>query len=400
MEIDADAIARAIRLGEDSSNEFKSVARVEPDRNDVAKSIVAFANAGGGRIWYGIESDGSIGGTRDAAWRDRMQLLIDDVCAQRVVPAITCTHRRLEYRGEVLIVTEVPAFAPGRPFRTLDGRYYVRQGASARLATPEEVRHLSLSAIAAAVLPDEASVAGTGESDLDFEKLSAFHQAVYQSALSDDPSERSRLLRNLRIVAADGALTVMGTLCFAKDPQARFLLGYVTCAREPGVEPGSFDTIDRKDFRGTLERQIRDTEDWIARMLPSPAVVRAFEAEGPMPALPLEAVREIVRNAVAHRDYSIRSQILVTLYDDRLEITSPGLLLNTLTLDAIRTGAVHVERNPLVCSVLAKWGLMTERGTGVLRAIAAMRRRHLPEPEFEVRGPTFHVTLRLRPKER
>lgn len=389
-------IDRALRLGEDSHNEFKSVRRGPLEPKDIAKAVVAFANAGGGRIWFGVEPDGSVSGAGGLAERDALQLRIDEACATGVVPPLTCTHRRTEHGGVVLIVTEVPAFAPGRPFRTADGRHYVRQGASARLATPEEQRSLTLSAAASGMVPDEAPVPGTSVEDLDDAKFREFHRTVWDTLPPDDPAERGRLLRNLRIACGDGSLSLMGVLCFAKDPQARFLLAYVTCARELGTTLGGGPMADRKDFRGTLERQIRDAEDWIDAVLPAPSEVREFESERPEPVLPRVAVREIVRNAVAHRDYSVPGQILVTVFDDRLEVVSPGRLLNSLSVDAIRTGAVHVERNPLVCSVLARWGMMTERGTGVLRATAAMRRRGLPDPEFDVRGPSFAVTLRWR----
>ena len=113
-------------------------------------------------------------------------------------------------------------------------------------------------------------------------------------------------------------------------------------------------------------------------------------------ALPLEAVREAVRNAVVHRDYAVYAQINLTVYDDRLEVVSPGRLLNSVTVEAMKQGAVHLVRNPLITTVLAKRRLMTEQGTGVWRMMKLMEQRGLPPPEIEERGPSLMVTLRMK----
>ena len=112
--------------------------------------------------------------------------------------------------------------------------------------------------------------------------------------------------------------------------------------------------------------------------------------------LPLEAVREAVRNAVVHRDYAVYAQINITVYDDRLEVVSPGRLLNSVTVEAMKQGAVHLVRNPLIATVLAKRRLMTEQGTGVWRMMKVMQQWGLPAPEIEERGPSLMVTLRMK----
>lgn len=188
----------------------------------------------------------------------------------------------------------------------------------------------------------------------------------------------------------------MGLLCFGKDPQRHLPWARVTAVRNPGTEVG-LDVLDRKEFGGTIERQLHAAEEFVMRHLAAPVRIRGFEPETPEYALPLEAVREAVRNAVAHRDYAVTAQILITMYDDRLEIVSAGRLLNSMTIDAMKLG-VHAERNPLIASFLAKRHLITERGTGVPRMLKLMRQRDLPEPEFEERGPSLIVTLRMKPQ--
>ncbi len=394
MELTAEVVARVLRLGEDAENEFKSVSRSLPAPDDIAAAVVAFANSGSGRIWFGVESDGTVSGVGGRDESDRLLRLLDDVCQHNVVPPIACRHLKLEHDGRVLVVTEVRGYGPGRPYRTQKGVYYVRGGASRRIASPDDVRRLVLSATVTGLVPDEAPVEGTGINDLDLDGFARYFREVYGEAGVPEGAERELLLKNLRILSRDG-LSLMGLLCFGRDPQGHLPWARITAARNPGTDVG-LQLTDRKDFRGTLERQIEATEDFLEHHLTSPVEIRGFEPEAPQYVLPLEAVREAVRNAVVHRDYAVTAQIDVTLYDDRLEVVSPGRLLNAVTVEAMKLGAVHVERNPLVATVLAKRHLISERGTGVRRMVVLMRQRGLPEPEIEERGPSLIVTLRTK----
>jgi ATP-dependent DNA helicase RecG len=387
-----EAIAQTLELGEDSANEFKSVARSEPAADDLAAAVVAFANTGGGRLWLGVENDGTVSGAGDRKRCDALIRRLDDVCQNNVVPPILCTLRKVEHGGKVLVVCAVPAYAPGRPYRTQRGVYYVRAGSSRRIAPPDEVKRLVLSATVSAALPDEAPVGGTSADDLDLAHLRDYYEKAYEEEFPSEANDTRRLLANLRVLNGD-QLSLMGLVCFGKDPQQRLPWARVTAVRSPGTDVG-LEVLDRKDFGGPIDVQISATEAFLVDHLRSPVTIRGFEPEAPEHALPLEAVREAVRNAVVHRDYSVTAQINVTLYDDRLEVVSPGRLLNSVTVEAMKLGAVHVERNPLIATVLAKRHLMTERGTGVRRMVRLMRQHGLPEPEIEERGPSLIVSLR------
>jgi ATP-dependent DNA helicase RecG len=399
MDLTADTIARALRLGEDSRNEFKSCRGGGPHADAITAAIVAFANSGGGRLWLGVEDDGTVSGTGGRDEADRLLQKLDNVCQNGVVPPIACSHVKVEHDGKLLIVTDVPGYAPSRPYRTSGGRYFVRGGASRRDASPDEVRRLVLSAVVQAQVPDEMPVRGTSVADLDDTTFTAYHRLVYGTAPEVEAEARERLLINLRILSPEG-LTLVGLLGFGRDPQRYLPWARVTAVRSPGTEVG-LEMLDRKDFGGTIDAQIAEAEAFLLLHLASPVSIRGFDPERSrgVPTehmLPLEAVREAVRNAVAHRDYAIPAQINLTLYDDRLEVVSPGRLLNSVTVEVLKLGAVHLERNPLVCTVLAKRGLMTERGSGVLRMMQLMRQHGLPEPEIEERGPSLIVTLRMR----
>jgi ATP-dependent DNA helicase RecG len=109
-------------------------------------------------------------------------------------------------------------------------------------------------------------------------------------------------------------------------------------------------------------------------------------------------LREAVVNAIVHRDYTIRSQIRIFVFDDRIEIMNPGRLPDTVTLDNILLG-IHVERNPILVTFLSRLGFVSRIGTGIPRMIRLMRQHGLPDPQFQIVDHEFRVVLRRVRKE-
>jgi len=145
-------------------------------------------------------------------------------------------------------------------------------------------------------------------------------------------------------------------------------------------------------LEGNLEEQIKAADTVLNLYLKTRVNIKGFENELE-PEIPKEVLREVVVNAVAHRDYHITSQIRIFIFDDRLEIMSPGKLPNGITLENIKLG-VHSERNPLIVSYLAKMGYMTQIGTGIVRMTRLLKEHTGKEPEFEERGQEFVVRIR------
>lgn len=112
--------------------------------------------------------------------------------------------------------------------------------------------------------------------------------------------------------------------------------------------------------------------------------------------LPPDALREVLVNACAHRDYTIQSPIRLFIFDDRVEIRSPGGLPNTITLEALPLG-VHVLRNPTLYNMLLRMGLVTDAGSGFPRMIARMRDWTGREPTWRLEGNEFVVALSRTP---
>jgi len=177
-----------------------------------------------------------------------------------------------------------------------------------------------------------------------------------------------------------------GLLLFGKNPQQHIPYAKITLAKFTGNEIG--DNFDKKDIEGKLVDQVANFEQVMKLYIQTTAVIKDFEKELHYE-IPLAVLRELIVNAIVHRDYHIKSQIRVFIFDNWIEIMSPGRLPNTITLENIRWGGIHAERNPILVSFLAKMGYMTQIGTGIIRVIRLLREHTDKEPDFEERGQDF-----------
>jgi ATP-dependent DNA helicase RecG len=222
--------------------------------------------------------------------------------------------------------------------------------------------------------------------DLDLAAFETYLKDIRQTYLLGDPE---RLLDNWSLTAG-GHPTVAGILLFGRRPQQHLPYAQINAARFPGSD-SSFDPLDRKDLGGRLLEVIDQAERFLDLHLPVPHEIRGFEAEQ-RPELPKEALREAIVNAVAHRDYTIRGPIRLFVFDDRIEIHTPGRPPNGIDADAMRSGA-HVVRNPWIYARLSDAGLVTRAGTGIRRLVRLVREATGREVGIEVRE--FEVLLML-----
>ena len=144
----------------------------------------------------------------------------------------------------------------------------------------------------------------------------------------------------------------------------------INAARFPG-DDSAVEPIDRKDQTGRLFDLIEDARRFLELHLAAPHEIAGFAPER-KPELPAEALREAIVNAVAHRDYTVPGPIRLFIFNDRVEIHTPGRAPNTVTEGAMRAG-VHVVRNPRIYTRLWDAGLVTGAGTGVRRIIRLIR---------------------------
>ncbi|MBI5244349.1 MAG: putative DNA binding domain-containing protein [Elusimicrobia bacterium] len=367
-----------IRLGEDARAEFKD-ARVHPD--DLAAAIVSFANTAGGEIIVGVADDRTLRGVADP---DQAVLRIDNICRQNVEPPLTnVTIEKHDLDGVTILVVQAPR-GPQRPYRTNKGVYYVRGAAGRRIATRQELLEIYQSA--GALYPDEMAVEDGSFADVDKEYLLSVSPELRELKGPD----LIRSLINMKVMFDAGHPTLAGLLCFGRDPQALRPYARITAIRHKGTTITE-DFLDRREIGGSLERQIREAQDFVRQNLPGSLAGQAL----PIHPFPAEAVDEAIINAAAHRDYFASAQARLFVFDDRVEVASPGKLLNSVTIELMRHGC-HMVRNPVVFSHLAKLRLATDAGRGIPTMMTLMRAKGLPEPEIEATGIDLRVLFRLR----
>lgn len=382
-------VEERLKLGEDSTNEFKGVAsgdyRIDP--HDMAKAIVSLANTRGGYVFLGFEDDGTVTGIGTVQQADSLMRQVTQVCLEKIHPSISCTLRKVAVRGLPILLVEVPALSPDRPYRA-GHVYYIRDANRSREATRDELIRLLQSAD---YHFDEQPVEGTTAGDLDRESARRFISDVYEGVRED--GDVDRYLRQLLCLDEEDRLTVVGVLFFAKDvtrwlPDAR-----ISAVRFAGTTM-SGDFADRREIQGRLPDQISEAIAFLERHVAAPARIDGWDRHDL--AIPPQVLREALLNAVTHRDYRMASQTRMFVFDDRVEVHNPGGLLNRLTIQSIRLGATQ-RRNTMVSTLLNRLGKRESIGLGIPEMFRLMREKGLPEPELQANGGFFDLVLRMRP---
>lgn len=248
---------------------------------------------------------------------------------------------------------------------------------------------------------ESAPVPGASFADLDETKVATYLAALEEE--SDDRTNNSDALEDrlaalglVRYGATAGELvpTTAALLLFGRQP-ARFLpQTSVKLAHFRGTEIDG-PILDRKEVFGTLDKLIEDTARFVSNNMRIPARIEGLYRED-MPEYPLVAVREAITNALAHRDYAISGQkIAVRVFDDRLEVESPGGLAGPVTLENL--GQKRYSRNPLLARVMYELRLVEEMGTGIRRMRRALAEIGSPPPRFDADITSFTAILPARP---
>jgi len=369
--------------GENGRTELKSARPDLPDRRVIAKALVAFANSGGGDLFVGVENDGTITGVDDV---DAAQRFVAQVARDSCNPPLRINLSVLAFADGSVLQVGVPGHLPERPFRG-DSRFFVRDGAMSREATSEELKSLLISGSTAHF--DEQAVPRATRADLD--PVLVAELAAHLPSRGKVPEET--LLRAFRAIADDGAPTLAGILMLCAEPQLFLVDAYVTAVRFRG-NVMSRDLVDRKELRGTVVHQLESAIAFLELHTPasssSASGTRRVERR-----VPSDVWREVVANALAHRDYSVPAQVRVFVFDDRVEVINPGGLLNHMTIDSVRLGGVTQRRNPYLANMLQRLGYREGLGIGVVQMIRELTDAGYPEPEFEVRSGEMRVTVRL-----
>lgn len=344
-----------IFLGEDTALELKSVRfkgeRVSsPNRDDLADEMAAIANTRDGAVVFGVDDK-----TREIEGIpvERLGLverLVFEVCNESIRPPVMFRSFRIELPDSAgamrpILKVEVPRslFVHESP-----GGYYFRQGSSKRKMPPDYLARLFQQRSQARLIRfEEQPVPGTSPGDL------AENLWRRYTARSPEPAEAVLLKRNLLSKEENGEMrcSVAGVLLCNERPERFLPSAYIEAVRYRGTRQDSNFQVDAQKICGPLDAQINQAMAFLNRNQAIRATKSPHRVE--IPQFSERAVFEAVVNAVAHRDYAVSgSKIRFFIFDDRLEIYSPGALPNTVTVDNIALR--QATRNELITSLLAE----------------------------------------------
>ena len=366
-----DDLARRIRLGEDSTLEFKRVllsgSRVTgPERRDFADELASMANGWGGTVMLGIDdaSGDVLGIPIDRL--DAVETWAREICNDSLHPPLDVAIRKMELPDTTgSLVAVIRMDVPRSLFvHRSPGGYFRRIGSSKREMSPEMLARLFQERSQSRVIRfDESIVPGTTLGDLDYELTRRFLRR--SSEMTEDE------LRKLRVAAADELdflrLTVAGVLLCTRTPGNWLPHAQIQAVSYAGERTDVNYQTDARDFIGPLDSQVMEALHFVNRNMLVSASKEVARAEHPQ--FSERAVFEALVNAVAHRDYSMAgARVRLHIFRNRIELYVPGSLANTLTPDSMHLR--QYSRNELIVSLMARCSVPSD---------AAIDRTHMME---------------------
>jgi ATP-dependent DNA helicase RecG len=348
----------------------------------LAEEIVAFANADGGEIWLGVEDDRQITGISRSYEEDVM-----NICREGVIPPLKPSYQQIEISGVFIACITIPK-GVDRPYYTSKNRYLIRVGSTKRIASREEL--IRLFQASGLFHYDLIEIDQAKMVQLDLSAISAYFSRYQISFENENEEEKIRLLTASDILGVNGRPTVGGNLVFGINPGKNMPQSGIAFAHFAGNEIGA-ELLDKKSFEGSLPRQVDNALSAIKANMLIPSTIQGtkrIEQEH----YPDKVFRELLVNAVVHRNYSIiGSQSRVFMFDDRIEFRSPGRLPNTVSIEKLAVGT-SFSRNPLIVRLMENLNYMDKLGRG-LPMVCQEAKRLKTEVEFKESGEEFQVIL-------
>lgn len=380
-----------ITQGESKVLEFKETL---PESKKYIKTILAFANTSGGQLLIGVRDDKTIIGVEpDEAIRmmDRISNAISDLCEPMIMPNIYLTS----LEGKTIIVVEVypskntPHFIKGEG---MENGTYIRVGATTRVADSTKLQELQMQG--KHVSYDKVIYRGEAVQQEDIEELCATINTYRKNYCSIHeltkalPDVTLQSLINWDILQKVGD-TLVPTNAYMLLIGKGFPFSKIQCATFKGETRSIF--INKKEYRGSLFEQVEAAYEFMIANLKIGAEINGLIRRD-IYEIPLNVLREILLNASVHRNFLMNSCIQVSIFDDRLEVTSPGSLYGGLTLEQALEGT-SVLRNSGIAEVFAQAKLIESWGTGLQRIVQGCIEHGLPKPEFFESNTSFRIVI-------
>ncbi len=360
--MDEISLRQEILKGEDNRRQFK---REVTNGLAIASEIAAFLNAAGGQIFVGVERDGAIRGLSNQQIEELNQL-ISNAITQSIQPPVGVETENVSTSDGTVLVISIDD-GPDKPYQTSDGYFWVKRGSDKRRVNSRtELKRMFQTGHD--VYAETRPVPGATLATLDADAYARFYTEKYGRAVPEDDALLERELTASRLMH-NGLLTTAGVLLFCRQPERLVPAFCVKAVWYKGNDRAGTEFRVSDRFDGTLREQYEKGMAFLRRWnsrVPDGGSFNTSRAE-----IPEYVFEELLTNALVHRDYFIDDSVKLFIFDDRIEIRSPGRLPNSLTVEAIRHG-IRRDRNPVLVSfaydVLNYRGL----GSGMLRVLSVI----------------------------
>ena len=381
-----DDILKQINAGEVSGVQFKE--RIL-DKYDIACELVAFSNSHGGKLVVGIkDKTGEINALSYSEVQETTNLL-SDIASENVVPSILIKIDTVEVEDGNLVVATVKE-GLNKPYHDNKGIVWVKNGADKRKVF-DNAELAEMMTDCGSFAPDEAGVRDATVNDLDATTIkqflgNRFERVLEKKGLTGDAFNEAsldmicsaiakghdceKILRNLRFIRPDGSLTVAAMLLFGKYTQRWLPMMTAKCICFAGNSVGSKvfrDKVNDADMEGNLLHQYETIMDFFTRNLHNVQVEDEFNSMGKLE-IPYTSLVEFTVNSLVHRSLNMKAPVRIFIFDNRVEIHSPGALPNGLTIDDIKAGT-SMPRNMFLFNNAIYLLPYTGVGSGITRAL-------------------------------
>ena len=381
-----DDILKQIKAGEVSGVQFKE--RIL-DKYDIACELVAFSNSHGGKLVIGIkDKTGEINAMSYSEVQETTNLL-SDIASENVVPSILIKIDTVEVEEGNLVVATVKE-GLNKPYHDNKGIVRVKNGADKRKVF-DNAELADMMTDCGSFAPDEAGVRDATVNDLDATTIklflgNRFERVLEKKGLTGDAFNEAsldmicsaiakghnceKILRNLRFIRPDGTLTVAAMLLFGKYTQRWMPMMTAKCICFAGNSVGSKvfrDKVNDADMEGNLLHQYDTIMDFFTRNLHNVQVGDEFNSMGKLE-IPYTSLVEFTVNSLVHRSLNMKAPVRIFIFDNRVEIHSPGALPNGLTIDDIKAGT-SMPRNMFLFNNAIYLLPYTGVGSGITRAL-------------------------------
>lgn len=376
-------------LAEAGQVQFKERITNKEDKYDIGCEMVAFSNSRGGRLVIGInDKSGEINALSYMELQETTNLLTS-IASENVIPNVLIDVENVPTTGGAVVVATIPE-GKNKPYHDNKGIIWVKNGADKRKVF-DNSELADMMGDCGRYYADEEAVRDASIEDLDADTIKLYmmerFSPVFRGKNIDELTMKDysldqmagfvikgatieRLLRNLRFIRPDGQMTKAAMMLFGKYTQRWLpeITAKCICFFGNSVGGTQFrDKMQDMEIEGNLLHQYRTIMNFFTRNLRKVQVKREFNSLGEME-IPYESLTEYVVNALVHRSLNIKTPIRIFIFDDRVEIHSPGSLPNGLTIEDVKNGT-SMPRNVFLFTNANYLLPYTGAGSGVRRAL-------------------------------